>query len=137
MRTSSDDNEQQPGFVPAHKQQHLGRVKFVCCAGRGTFVSLTSSALKTWTTIQQGAETAAPIELAHLQLPRDFVTAVAPCGNLLLGSCLDGSLRVWSLDRLAQRSICPLELCKGVATQLLYNPRCMVTRGMGAHLYRA
>lgn len=118
----------QPGFSPAHALRHTGRIKALHYAGRGQLVALTSSAVTTWATLQQGVEAPSPIKTAQLQLPSaDFVAAIAPCvrSNLLIGSCLDASLRVWSFDRLTQRSCCPLDMGAGVPLHLLYNGRCV------------
>lgn len=122
-----------PGFAPAGRCVHASRVKQVASAGRGHLVTLTSTAITAWATLppspgtEESTEGAAcaPRVLAQLQLsPRDFVSAVAPCagGGLLLGACLDGALRVWSLERLAQRSACAWRA--GMVLQLLYNPGC-------------
>lgn len=116
-------DEDHPGFSPTGQLKHLSRVKSVIFAGRGTFVSLTSTTLKTWSTIHQGL--VAPVEVAQFQLPQvDLVSACCTClrNNLLLGTCLDGTLRIWSLDKLVLRSSCPLDRSSGMTTQLLYNP---------------
>jgi hypothetical protein len=88
--------EEQPGFAPAGAVQHVGEVKAVCYGGRGLFVSLTSTAIKTWSIAQQPhrAGPAPPHALAQLQLPHaGFVSAVVPCARtgLLFGACQAGA----------------------------------------------
>jgi len=120
------EEEQQPGFEPAGAVQHLSRL---CYAGRGTFITLTSAAIKSWSIAQQqpnqGTNTG-PYELSQLALPQqDYVSALCACirTGLLFGACLDGSLRIWSLpDWLVQRSACPWDNGTMVL-QLMYNAR--------------
>lgn len=128
-------DDRAPGFSPAGGCGHVGRVQQLAPCGNSSFVSLTATGLKAWTAPPQpnpgprAASSAAeppphPAETAALALAPNFISAIAaaPRANLLFGAALDGSLRVWSLDKLAQRSACAWGA--GTVLQLLHNPRC-------------
>lgn len=135
------EDDEQPGFRPAGALAHVGGVRQCVPAGGGAFASLTSTALRVWAAGGSSKPGAAskgrrgggggPATLAQLALPADLISAVAPAprAGLLLGAALDNTLRVWSLDRLAQRSACAWDA--GTVLQLVHNPMCALCTGVG------